>query len=429
MKIGIAESNITPPLGMNMPGQFHERLASGIKDDIYAKSMVIEAKGTLAAFIVIDSQSLNLEPMRRIRERVAQFTSIPQENIMISVTHTHTGPPLGKNAEDFYSEIYIAKAADAAIIAYGKRIEAQIGFGRGNEDEIAFNRRFEMKDGTFRTNPGIGNPDIVRAIGPIDPEVAVARIDDLEGNPLGVISNYACHCDTVGGMEYSADYPGVISKKVKKTLGQNVISLFFQGACGNINHIDVTGKLDRTPGRHHIMMGNRLGAEIISVREKIKTSIEMNLAVASRKVEISTRVPLDKEISLAKETIERLKDVPDAQLSNRDTKDKKIANNTLRVAAKEPSIRDYEVQVICLGKLAVVAFPGEVFVEYGLETKEKSPFSYVMTNYMSNGSGNGYVCTRIAYDQGGYEPTGSAFEIGAGEKFVEAALELLEEIS
>jgi neutral ceramidase len=428
MKIGMAESNLTPPLGMNMPGQFHRRLATGIKDELYAKSMVIESDGTFAAFIVIDSQSLDLTPMLQIRERVARFTTIPQEHIMISVTHTHSGPPLGKSAEGFYNEIFVAKAADAAIIAYGKRVEATIGYGRGYEDGIAFNRRFEMKDGTHRTNPGVGNPDIVRAIGPIDPEVTVARIDDMNGNPIGVISNYACHCDTVGGMEYSADFPGAISRTVKNALGEHVISLFFQGACGNINHIDVSGRTERMLGRHHLMMGKRLGAEIVSVREKITTSAGFNIAVASRMLKISTRMPSAKEVELAEETLHKLQDIPEDQLSSRDTRDKKIAANTLQVAAREPRIREYEVQAIRIGELAVVAFPGEVFVEYGLKTKVKSPFSYLMTNYMSNGSGNGYVCTRIAYEQGGYEPTGTTFEIGAGERFVEAALELLNEL-
>lgn len=73
--------------------------------------------------------------------------------------------------------MFIAKAADAAILAYGKRIQAQIGYGRGYEDQIAFNRRFEMNDGTYRTNPGVWNTDIVRAVGPNDPEVTVARIE------------------------------------------------------------------------------------------------------------------------------------------------------------------------------------------------------------------------------------------------------------
>src|SRR5690606_5530535 len=109
------------------------------------------------------------------------------EQMMISATHTHTGPPMRPafdgSMDETYNQFFIKKIADAAILAYQKLEPANIGCGRGQEDGIAFNRRFWMKDGTLRTNPGFDNPDLDRVAGPTDPEVLVLRIDDLNGNP------------------------------------------------------------------------------------------------------------------------------------------------------------------------------------------------------------------------------------------------------
>src|SRR5690606_5821101 len=103
-----------------------------------------------------------------------------------------------------YLDFLVNKAADAAVLAYAQRREARIGAGSGTVEGIAFQRRYWMKDGTLRTNPGIGNPDVDRPAGPTDPELTVVRIDAADGTPLGIVANYACHTDTVGGTEFSA---------------------------------------------------------------------------------------------------------------------------------------------------------------------------------------------------------------------------------
>lgn len=432
MNIGMAETNITPPLGMAIPGYFHIREASGVKDELFAKAMVVESGSVTTAFIVLDLISIEQETSDNIRKRVRQYTGIPEENVMVSCTHTHTGPPrpLEPKAQLYYG-VLESKAADAAVMAYEKRTAARIGFGRGEESGIAFNRRFYMKDGTVRTNPGILNPDIDKPEGPIDPEVVVIRLDDESGNPIGIASNYACHTDTVGGKEYSADFPGYISRTVKRLFGESTVSLFFQGACGNINHIDVSGRVDYRNSRHYQKMGELLGLEIAKVRDRIdalEPLPDAKLAVKSRFVEAGPRFPTPEQAQAARDVVASFAGNPADQLNNGQIQRKKIAENVLGIVDNPPPARDFEIQVCAIGDLAIVALPAEMFVEFGLEIKRKSPFAFTIVNELSNGSGNGYVCTSAAYGRGGYEPSGHRFAVGAGEAFVQAAIELLEEL-
>jgi hypothetical protein len=193
LQCGVSELDITPSLGSTMPGYFNDRKSTGVIDRLYAKALVVDQDGSAVAFVVLDTILVPRRVVENVRARVGQLTAIPPERVMISATHTHTGPAVATttflNADEAYLDWLAVKAADAVVLAYRSRKEARIGFGAGHEEDIAFHRRFFMKDGTVRKNPGIGNPDIDRPAGPIDPQVGVIRIDDAEGRPMGVVTN------------------------------------------------------------------------------------------------------------------------------------------------------------------------------------------------------------------------------------------------
>lgn len=423
---GISEVNITPPLGSDIPGYFENRLSTGVKDDLFAKSFVIESKGEINIFIVVDCIDIERVQIVAIRDRVNEFTGVSQNNIMISSTHTHTGAPvthsLDSSPNTLYLEYFVQKVSDAAIIALDNRQEAVIGFGSGTESDIAFNRRYFMKEGHLETNPGILNPNIRETAGPIDPEVSVVRIDDINGNPIGVLSNYACHTDVVGGTEYSADFPGEVSKTIKNVLGENVVSIFFMGASGNINHIDVSGELATSDKEHYKRMGKVLGGEIIKVREKIKYDKNVHIDIKQSIFQLPLRQPTVKEVQEAKEIIASEKE---------DVVEQAFARQVMMILESYDEYKDIEIQVAKIGSLAIVGLPAEIFVEFGLEIKEKSPFNHHIINELCNGSIRGYVCTREAYVEGGYEPRIKNYSRPAeeaGELFVKHALKLLKEI-
>src|SRR5205814_1889634 len=88
-------------------------------------------------------------------------------------------------------------------------------------------------DGSVRFNPGRQNPDVVRVAGPIDPNVAVLLLADAaSGKPFASLTNFAMHLDTIGGTEYSADYPFYVERKLREKLGGEFVSIFGTGTCG-----------------------------------------------------------------------------------------------------------------------------------------------------------------------------------------------------
>lgn len=427
LRCGMSELDITPVLGSTMPGYFNDRKSDGILDPLYAKALAIESdSGEPVAFVVLDAILIPDEIVGPIRERVARMSDIPPERVMISATHTHTGPPVAKTtfleSDPDYLLFLTNKAADAAVLAWQNRKEARLGYGTGIEADIAFNRRFYMADGTVRTNPGIGNPQVARAAGPIDPEVAVVRIDHADGSPMGVIANYALHTDTVGGTKYCADFPGELSSVLKRAYGDSFVSMFMMGTSGNINHHDVfrTGKVVRDPQLpYYKQLGRILAGEVLRVREKIVTTDEATLRMERAHVGLQYRQPAEQEVMEAKRIL--------AEMPAGGT-EWNFARELLQAYEYGEGAVDAEIQVIRIGDLAVAGFPGEIFVEYGLALKAASPFECLLINELCNGIPGTYICTLEAYDQGGYEPritSNNRLQIETGNLFLETAKQLL----
>lgn len=436
LKVGFFETVITPELGLDIPGYFDRRPADGIKDDLYARAVVFDNGEKRAAMVVLDLCGAPKDLCDAIRDRVTQFTDIPREYIMVSATHTHTGAPrVGEPT------VMIAKrAADAVILADKYKTEAVVGTGVGKEEGISFNRRYLMKNGTIKTNPGMLNPNIVRGMGIIDPDVTVMRVDKPCGKPLGVVVNFACHADVVTGTEYSADYIGELSRCIKKALGEDVNTVFINGFCGDINHIDFTGRIDTTSPIRYKQMGRILAGDVLSVRETIKTQDAMDIAALDESIVIKRRLPTAEQLEWSRKVVngEDTAEVVSLQVNSdadvefiaaADTHvvDLSYAKDMLKLDEMHLTEADVEVQTIKLGDTAVTAFPGEIFVEIGLQIKAKSPYKYNIMAELANGL-HGYIGTKLAHEQGSYEVKLSAYTYladEAEEKLVTKADEML----
>ena len=191
LQAGAAQTDITPPLGAFLTGSFNLRPAEDIDDPLYSKAVVIDNGETRVALVILDLIAVPRDIVERIRALVTEHVEIPPENVMIACTHTHTGPQTRQGGREPRDEAYIdsmiRKVSDSVRLAVRRLQPARIAWGQGEQHDISFCRRFLMKDGTVRTNPGHNNPDIVKPVSPIDPTVGVLYIEDLEGNPITVV--------------------------------------------------------------------------------------------------------------------------------------------------------------------------------------------------------------------------------------------------
>jgi neutral ceramidase len=280
-----------------------------------------------------------------------------------------------------------------------------------------------MRDGTVGWNPGKLNTNIVRAAGPIDPDIAVFYVQTPDGKkPLSTYVNFAMHPDTVGGLQISADYPYTLAKLLGEYKGPDMVTIFANGTCGNINHVDVNWRDAQKGHAEAARIGTILAGEVLQRYKKLRPINIGPLRVRSEIVKLPLPLVKPEEIEEAR----RVAQIPAVAGTNQPKfLDRVKAYKVLDVAAREGKPHEVEVQVIALGNdVAWVSLPGEIFVEIGLAIKKASPFYYTFIAELANGS-IGYIPNREAYTQGNYEVVSARCAAGSGELLLQSAINSL----
>ena len=441
VRVGVAAVEITPPLGIPMAGYYHARGADGVLDPLFSKALVLESEGERAAFVVLDLISVTRGITDRARAEIEQITGIPGARVMISATHAHTGPELahrGKRSADMggqadiavrYTEALPAKIVESVRRANERLQPAQLSVAQGRCDNLTFNRRYFMRDGSVGWNPGKRNPNVVMPAGPSDPEIGLLYIEPPgAAGPAQAIAaylNFAMHPDTCGGSQISADWPGALSRVLAGYHGTNHLTLVANGTCGNLNHLDTSWRWPQgTPIEPH-RIATLLGAAVFQTYKDLAplAAGPRPLRAKSELVELALPEITPAQLEEAKQTLAATKD-------DRGGNFMKLvrAYRALDVAGRDGRPHRVEVQVIALGReLAWVSLPGEIFVELGLAIKKRSPFPHTFLVELAN-ENIGYVPDRRSYAEGNYEPESARCAAGSGEKLVEAAVKLLAEL-
>ncbi len=437
LRIGIAQVEITPPLGTPMAGYYSERAASGIHDPLHAKCIVIESDGVKAALVSLDLIRTHREFVQEARRLVAETAGIPGSHVMISATHAHTGPILSEGsgrAAAFGGDRDLARAytatlprmiAEAVKQAHARLTPAKVSTARGYEDSLPFNRRFHMKDGSVGWNPGRLNPNILRPAGPIDPDVPVIYFATLDDRPLATYVNFSMHLDTVGGLEISADYPYTLARLLGDVKGPDMLTMFTLGSAGDINHINVRWKAQPKGHAEAARIGTILAGSVLRAYPQLQPAAASPLECRSTVVQLPLADFKPGDVRRARDTLGR-RGKSEKEPSFLEVVD---AFKVLDVHERGGKPLDVEVQVITLGTdIAFVSLPGEIFVELGMAIKRASPFKFTIIAQLTNGS-IGYVPTRQAWTQGNYEVVSARCAPGSGELLVETASRLLREAS
>jgi hypothetical protein len=260
-------------------------------------------------------------------------------------------------------------------------------------------------------------------MGLIDPDLALVWIEAADARPFAAFVNYAMHLDTVGGMQFSADYPNTISKLLGKVFGAELLTVFTIGAAGNINHIDVKSSAPQKGHAEARRIGTVLAGEVLKTTTRLAKVDASRLAAAATVLEL----PLPQ---FTAEQVEQAKAVA-AKFSQPDspgTQPLAEAFRVLDVAERKGKPLEAEVRALAIGRdLAFVALPGEIFVELGQAIKKASPFRTTIIVELS-GPNIGYVPTRKAFGEGSYEVISARFAPGGGEMIADAAIRLLADL-
>jgi len=435
LKAGVSLVDISPGPGIELAGYpHHPRYNRGIHDPLFAGCICLDDGATRIALVCMDILMYSKKEVRVVREEISRLTPIPAANILISCSHTHSGPwasgrldleALEQKLEPdpkFMADLR-RKLVSLVKEAWDGRFEATVGVEKGfcgRDKGVGGNRR---------------NPNEIA-----DPEVWVVAVKDAASRIRGCMLKYSLHPTFLHSDSFlvSADYPGCIRKCLaEKKPGMTF--LFAQGCSGNQSpRYFRTGKTYDEALR----AGYAIGQEVERVLETMEYSADARLLVRSEQVDVETRAlpPVEEARRAAaaaraewekvkgQSTVER--DIWNAELRFLGAEDT-LAYVLVNERGDPLSLRQdelpAEVQVIGIGDARIVALQGESFVEFGLTIQYRAPFDKTFVISLANGCLPGYACTARAYAQGGYEPGASLLTGRSGEQLVEAAVRLLRE--
>jgi len=472
---------ITPPVGVHLTGFAGRPPSTGVHDDLTATALVLcerdqsggddggnDDPATRIAIVALDLIGLHGETLTAaIKARVAEVSGIPPERVFLNCSHTHYGPALAPEREGGDGEAAIAYREAlphhiAGVVAMGDaaRRPVTLSAGRGAV-RVGINRRQRKDDGRLILGQ---HPE-----GTLDSEVLVWRFDDASdeapepgapvgwvqraAQPVAVVVNYACHAVSLGSSVrlVSADFPGVMRSVVERLVGGQ--ALFIQGAAGPINPSLMGPSWD-----HPRRLGHTLGAEaarmallaqpiqslpLRAVREAVAFPALLPVSIEAGRVRVA-QLEADRERLDQADRAAGAAGTPGAagaagvagasgggraNAGARWWNTSTLERARRGLAAPEggeplPPIHG-TLAALRIGDAALATNPSELFCEIGMAIKGQSPFPWTGVAGYTDGSA-GYIPTRAAYPEGGYEVERACrVNPEAGEMVEEAGVRLL----
>ena len=444
-KAGFAQRDITPDIGMEMPGNYGKAYARSVHDPCKVRAAVFDDGAKRVALVGIDALMIRRETVVAARKAIQERCDIPAAHVMIGASHSHSSGPTGMilpgefdHAPPLVQQLAYEKSStadlgylkrvekaivDAVCLANDFRVAARCSFGSGHEGKVSFNRRLRMNSGMTWSHPGRGNPDMVSYAGPIDPEVGVLGAWDKTNRLLGVIVNFACHA-TTSPSGFSANWIYYLEQTIRGGMGTAVPVVFLQGDCGDITQVDNLSPYEPPSGeRQAQIVGGSVGTEAVKVLLCAEPGDAGPVDARSKVCKIKRRVPDPERVKKSLELAQK----PETGVDRTEWIFAKEIVLLDAMLAKHPE-EEVEVQAIQIGPAVFISNPAELFVEFGLDLKKRSNFKLTFPVELANG-GVGYVPTEEAFGAhgGGYETRLTSYsnlEITAGRQFIEAGLEL-----
>lgn len=404
-KAGAARRDVTPREGVPMwgYGARHDALSRGTLDPLYADALVMQAGAHKLAIVGLDLGRAPAEgSLQRIRQRIRAEAGI--EHSFIAGSHTHHAPVLeltdqpgkGKGRFDAVLRYYreMEDAIVAAIVEADRRL-APAKLAVGATQLEGFNRNRHTKQPRK----------------PSDREMAVLRLDDMNGKPLAVLVNFTAHPTMIPAttLQFSADYVGAMKLEIARITGAPAI--FMNGAAGDQS-------VNEGVNKGYQAFGQALGKEASKLIASLSTQVvnKPALAVKEDRFKFAARTDLNNP---AVRGLYEKAFFPEL-----------IPNYVDEYA---DGVRPRLTVALLNGEIALVGASGEFFANHAIRLKERARVKQLFFFGYCNGY-HQYFPTIEAVAEGGYGADNQVAPaaVGAGEQMMDAALvwiyQLLEKI-
>ncbi len=430
LKAGVSEKELKPPLGLAMGDGARE--AKGFLTPLFCKAAVLSNGHDQVAIVTLDMLGIDRPDAIRAAELAHHRCGISPNAVLMTCSHTHVAPSMlpplhlyrdrrkgrfdaeARELERAWIDVVVNTVAEAVSDACAHLQEASVGVATADLPWLIFNRRRHTRNyGVWTHWVGIPQDQAYCPEGPIDPDFGLFVIRDGRHRPMCMIWNLTGHNSFHFGDQYSADLAHTVQEALDERMGEHVPCLYTPGCSGNTNYFDYgkPGGLEKaTEGVASAIMAIYREACTLPMVKLGARKAELFFAQRDTtrywwKHDIHTKLPAWDDYGPME--VERFQ-----------------AELKAKTAYKS------DVQALRLGEAALVELPGEVFVEFGLMIKERSPFRHTYVASYANDYA-GYVATRRAFMGGSYEvwPVINA-RIGreGGYLMVDKAVELLEEL-
>ncbi len=429
LKVGFARLDITPAMGTSLAGYPRVRLADGVLDPLMATAIAFDDGNKRVVVFSVDHSGLGEDLIDKMRPVIAEAAETEEAAIYISCTHTHLAPKTVGGLSPEYAEMLGEKMRDVAVLAVGDLKPATLSYTHATVEDVSFVRRFRMKDGTCRTNPGYLNPDIDHALNTPDEQASLLVIKREGGPEIGIV-HFQVHPDTIGGCKISADFPYFVRSTYEK-LVPNSLCMYINGTQGDTNHVDVRLGPDqlRRGYKRTRYMGEKIAMSLIANIPLAQPLENTQVNYGEKLVNIKyNKATTQKEIDEAKEIRARFLEggidaVGPASMGMMRTSLNAQAYRIVSLLDK-PDYYDLRLCAVKIGDVAFVGFPGEPFTDVGRTVKSGAECALALPTCCTNGYIS-YFPTEDAYEHGSYEGMNARFVRGSAEQLAQSAVELI----
>lgn len=425
IQAGFAEVDFTPAPGLPLLGQMQQRIATGARDPLLCCGLALRQSETTIVIVAADIALLALPEIQTIQQQWHERTGLAGSTLLVHATHTHDAPASFSELMETADPDFVAALQNAilqcALQALEKLEPVEIFAGCGHMEQMGWNRRAMLEDGSSAMYAHSQTPGFIGMEGPRDPNLPVLFCRNARGEITGILLSFATHPNAIeSATVYSADIPGAARRHLRKLFGENIGVVYLTGAAGNT----APSILDPFDPSHP--WRGEAGLERSG----------LYLAGEAAKVIASTLAPMESPLLKMHSEVLQIPIRPWPQ-PDEPTYPRSPDNLYYQRAEKEwpeysrrNAQTETRVHVLRIGDAAICTNPAELFVEFGLEIRDHSPARVTFISQLTDGY-IGYIPTELAFARGGYETwcaPSSKLDACAGSRIADATSSLLHEI-
>ena len=441
LQVGFGRTDITPTASVPLAGYGNTsaRMSGNVLSSLYSTCIAFtDEEGQTVLLFHNDLISTNSDLYPVMCRAISEATGVPVGNIYVSATHTHSGPDLSNTAEPAiltYRQYLVEQMAQAAVQAMADRQTARMYMGATNCPNLNFIRHYLLSDGSY-VGSNFGDATgktVVDYACQVDDQMQLLRFT-REGGKDVVLMNWQMHPTRTGGAEkydISSDVVGVIRDEVEA--GADCLFAYFTGASGDVNASSRIREdniiSEFTDYQTH---GQLLAEYALNTLENSMQSVESgNLKTYSIQYTGKVDHSEDDLVEIAQVYYDHWTTAHEWDTVAGEALAYGINSGyhagSILSHSKLPETWDVGLKGFCIGDVAFIMAPYEMFSTNGQNIKNDSPFAMTFVVTCANGN-EGYMPTWEAFAYDCYESNVCKFESGIAEALEEACLDLLQRL-